>query len=90
MINGKEICQILNNLCDITILWQSFCPCFREEAVAKANVLLERNEKEKKQHVLEISELKRLIRHEDKLLDFMSKKNQDRIFLETDDERLSE
>jgi chromosome segregation ATPase len=61
----------------------------REEAVAKSNVLFERNEKEKKQYILEISELKRLIRHEEKLLDFMSTKNQDRVFLETDDERLS-
>jgi hypothetical protein len=57
--------------------------------VAKANALFERNEKEKKQYVLEISELNRIIRHEEKLLDFMSTKNQDRAFLETDDERLS-
>lgn len=57
--------------------------------MAKANVLFDRNEKEKKQYTLEISELQRLIRHEEKLLDFMATKNQDRHFLETDDERLS-
>ena len=40
----------------------------REEAVAKANALNERNAKEKKQYLLEISELSRIIRHEEKLL----------------------
>jgi len=38
---------------------------------------------------MEISELNRIIRHEEKLLDFMGTKNQDRTFLETDNERLS-
>lgn len=61
----------------------------REEAVAKANALRDRNEKEKKQFVLEINELNRVIRHEEKLLDFMNTKNKDRLFLETEDERQS-
>ena len=61
----------------------------REEAVAKANALKERNEKEKKQYLLEINELSRIIRHEEKLLDFMHVKNKGRHFLETDDERQS-
>ena len=65
-------------------------PYFREEAVAKANALLERNVKERKQYTLEMSELSRLIRHEEKLLEFMNTKNKERAFLETDDERLSQ
>lgn len=57
--------------------------------MAKANALRDRNEKEKKQFVLEINELNRVIRHEEKLLDFMNTKNKDRLFLETEEERQS-
>lgn len=50
--------------------------------------LLDKTAKEKKQNFMEMSELSRTNRHEQKLLDFMNIKNRERLFLETNEDRL--
>lgn len=53
------------------------------------NGLSERSLKEKRQFTIEMGELTRVIRNEEKFLNFLSTKNKDRTFLETDEERIS-
>ncbi|CAG7835403.1 unnamed protein product [Allacma fusca] len=92
MIKYNQLdCQVAKGKANIDELVDHATSAYdqREEAIAKANALKERNAKEKKQYNLETSELSRIIRHEEKLLDFMSTKNKERTFLETEEQRLS-
>jgi hypothetical protein len=54
----------------------------RDEWVNKINLLRERNDKDSKQHVLEIKEFQRVLHHDSKIHEFLAIKNKDREQLE--------
>jgi len=55
---------------------------FRDEWVNKINILRERNDKDSKQHVLEIKEFQRVLHHDSKIHEFLAIKNKEREQLE--------
>jgi len=59
-----------------------FVCLFRDDWVNKINLLRERNDKDSKQHVLEIKEFQRVLHHDSKIHEFLAVKNKDREQLE--------
>jgi len=60
----------------------------RDDWTTKAISMRERNDKDSKQHVLEIKELQRVLHHDSKVHDFMGIKNRERLLLESSRERI--
>jgi hypothetical protein len=67
-----------------------FSTSFREEATTKIRSYRERNDKESKQHVLEMKEFQRVLHHDEKGHGFMVIKGKQRPLLEDDEVRRSE
>ncbi|XP_035707235.1 coiled-coil domain-containing protein 114 [Folsomia candida] len=59
----------------------------RDEWVNKINILRERNDKDSKQHVLEIKEFQRVLHHDSKIHEFLAIKNKEREQLENASQR---
>jgi len=59
----------------------------RDDWIAKINHLRERNEKDSRQHVLEIKEFHRTVHHERKIQNFLDTKNKRRGEMESGGER---
>ncbi len=60
----------------------------RDDWINKINILRERNDKDSKQHVLEIKEFQRVLHHDSKIHEFLAIKNKDRDLLENTAQRL--
>lgn len=60
----------------------------RDDWVNKINMLRERNDKDSKQHVLEIKEFQRVLHHDSKIHEFLAIKNKNRELLENTAQRL--
>jgi len=63
---------------------------FREEASAKIHSHRERNDKESKQHVLEMKEFQRILHHDEKGHGFMQVKGKARPLIEDNEVRRRE
>ncbi|ODN02721.1 Coiled-coil domain-containing protein 63 [Orchesella cincta] len=60
----------------------------RDDWVNKINILRERNDKDSKQHVLEIKEFQRVLHHDSKIHEFLAIKNKERELLENNSQRM--
>lgn len=60
----------------------------RDDCMVKVNMLRERNDKDSKQHVLEIKEFQRVLHHDSKIHEFLAIKNRERELMENTKQRL--
>ena len=59
-----------------------------DDYVTRMNLLREKNDKECKQHVLEMKEFSRILHHDEKLHGFMALKNKERQLMESHAQRM--